>query len=99
MSSGTGQTLRNPPAGVKGAPDMSGCILRQRPPPLGDCLKTSRAYFPLLLHAAVYYRCSSTREVPIGWTPFAGVREAVDVFVGYLMFDAWIANTDRHHEN
>jgi len=38
-------------------------------------------------------------KVPSGWTPFAGVDEAVDVFVGYLMFDAWIANTDRHHEN
>jgi hypothetical protein len=23
----------------------------------------------------------------------------VDVFVGYLMLDAWIGNTDRHHEN
>lgn len=24
---------------------------------------------------------------------------AADVFVGYLMLDAWIGNTDRHHEN
>jgi hypothetical protein len=24
---------------------------------------------------------------------------ALDVFVGYLMLDAWIANQDRHHEN
>jgi len=23
----------------------------------------------------------------------------LDVFIGYLMFDAWIANQDRHHEN
>jgi hypothetical protein len=23
----------------------------------------------------------------------------VDIFVGYLMLDAWIGNTDRHHEN
>lgn len=27
------------------------------------------------------------------------LRSAADVFVGYLMFDAWIGNTDRHHEN
>lgn len=28
-----------------------------------------------------------------------GVDTAVDVFVGYLMFDALVGNTDRHHEN
>ncbi|MBI5192891.1 MAG: hypothetical protein HZA08_05555 [Nitrospirae bacterium] len=37
--------------------------------------------------------------VPIGWDIFAGVTSAVDVFVGYLMLDAWIANQDRHHGN
>ncbi|RMF86356.1 MAG: hypothetical protein D6741_22045 [Planctomycetota bacterium] len=29
----------------------------------------------------------------------SGVSSALDVFVGYVMFDAWIANQDRHHEN
>lgn len=29
----------------------------------------------------------------------AGVSTALDVFVGYLLLDAWIANQDRHHEN
>ncbi len=29
----------------------------------------------------------------------AGIDTAVDVFTGYLMLDAWIANQDRHHEN
>lgn len=38
-------------------------------------------------------------RVPIGWNVFPGVDSAIDVFVGYLMFDAWIANQDRHHEN
>ena len=35
------------------------------------------------------------------WTPGvpAGVESALDVFVGYVMLDAWIANQDRHHEN
>ncbi|HMP01047.1 MAG TPA: hypothetical protein PKD86_12340 [Gemmatales bacterium] len=28
-----------------------------------------------------------------------GVHSALDVFVGYVMLDAWIANQDRHHEN
>jgi hypothetical protein len=42
---------------------------------------------------------SAEINVPIGWEPFAGVDQAIDVFVGYLMLDAWIGNTDRHHEN
>ena len=29
----------------------------------------------------------------------ASVQSVLDAFVGYLMFDAWIGNTDRHHEN
>jgi hypothetical protein len=29
----------------------------------------------------------------------SGITTAVDVFVGYVMLDAWIANQDRHHEN
>jgi hypothetical protein len=28
-----------------------------------------------------------------------GVTDALGVFVGYLILDAWIGNTDRHHEN
>lgn len=36
---------------------------------------------------------------PIGFQIFEGVGSAVDVFVGYLMLDALIANQDRHHEN
>lgn len=29
----------------------------------------------------------------------AGVETALDVFAGYVMLDAWVANQDRHHEN
>jgi hypothetical protein len=36
---------------------------------------------------------------PIGWEPIRGIDSAVDVFGGYLLLDAWIGNTDRHHEN
>jgi len=38
-------------------------------------------------------------ELPIGFSGFGHVNSAIDVFVGYLMLDAWIANQDRHHEN
>jgi hypothetical protein len=27
------------------------------------------------------------------------VVKAIDVFIGYSLFDAWIGNTDRHHQN
>lgn len=38
--------------------------------------------------------------LPKGWvTTHEDVRTAYDVFIGYLMLDAWIANQDRHHEN
>ena len=28
-----------------------------------------------------------------------GIGSALDLFAGYVMLDAWIANVDRHHEN
>jgi hypothetical protein len=36
---------------------------------------------------------------PIGFVLLPDVHTAVDVFIGYLMLDAWIGNQDRHHEN
>lgn len=38
-------------------------------------------------------------KLPIGWSGLDGINTAIDVFIGYLMLDAWIANQDRHHEN
>ncbi|MHC4441130.1 MAG: HipA domain-containing protein [Planctomycetota bacterium] len=38
-------------------------------------------------------------DTPLNWTPLTGITTPMDVFVGYLMLDAWIGNTDRHHEN
>jgi excisionase family DNA binding protein len=38
-------------------------------------------------------------KLPIYWSGLDGIHSAADVFVGYLMLDAWIANQDRHHEN
>jgi len=36
---------------------------------------------------------------PIGFEGTPGIQTAGEVFVGYLMFDALVANQDRHHEN
>ena len=33
-----------------------------------------------------------------GWRS-DGIESALEVFVGYVMLDAWISNQDRHHEN
>ncbi len=41
----------------------------------------------------------SSVELPIDWTPPEGIKTAVDVFVGYLLLDAWVGNSDRHHQN
>lgn len=38
-------------------------------------------------------------QLPVNWTPPTGIAEAASTFVGYLLFDAWIGNSDRHHEN
>lgn len=38
-------------------------------------------------------------QPPIDACLFPEVQTAVDVFIGYLMLDAWIGNQDRHHEN
>ena len=38
-------------------------------------------------------------QLPLGWSNRGGMNCARDVFTGYLMLDAWVANTDRHHEN
>lgn len=36
---------------------------------------------------------------PIEWKNLDRINSSVDVFVGYLLFDAWIGNGDRHDEN
>lgn len=42
---------------------------------------------------------SEVVQLPLGWAPPNGITTAVEVFLGYLLLDAWIGNTDRHHEN
>lgn len=38
-------------------------------------------------------------NLPLDWIPPEGIQTAVATFVGYLLLDAWIGNSDRHHEN
>lgn len=38
-------------------------------------------------------------NLPLNWQVINGITKAVEVFVGYLLLDSWIGNTDRHHEN
>lgn len=38
-------------------------------------------------------------ELPIGFTPSIAINTASDLMVGYLIFDSWIGNIDRHSKN
>ncbi|MBR8828886.1 MAG: hypothetical protein DSM107014_13460 [Gomphosphaeria aponina SAG 52.96 = DSM 107014] len=38
-------------------------------------------------------------NLPLNWTPPEQIITIFDVFIGYLLLDAWIGNSDRHHEN
>jgi hypothetical protein len=44
---------------------------------------------------------TSLRPPPPPWAKGrpGEITSAMDVFIGYVMLDAWIANQDRHHEN
>ena len=37
--------------------------------------------------------------LPLRWTPRGKISKATQAFTGYLLFDAWISNSDRHQEN
>jgi HipA-like C-terminal domain len=36
---------------------------------------------------------------PLRWDPLSSIQKVHHIFVGYLLLDAWIGNSDRHHEN
>ncbi|MBE9169450.1 hypothetical protein IQ238_18640 [Pleurocapsales cyanobacterium LEGE 06147] len=42
---------------------------------------------------------NSSVNLPINWTLLEGIETAIDTFIGYLLLDAWIGNSDHHHEN
>jgi hypothetical protein len=37
--------------------------------------------------------------IPLKWEALGEIGKVHHVFVGYLLLDAWIGNSDRHHEN
>jgi hypothetical protein len=42
---------------------------------------------------------TSSVDLPRDWQPLEGIETGIDTFIGYLLLDAWIGNSDRHHEN
>ncbi|GKT26823.1 hypothetical protein [Acidovorax sp. SUPP3334] len=53
-----------------------------------------------LRRVLAYLRASADNVgAPYGAPKSPGVRTALDFFIGYLMFDAWIGNQDRHDQN
>ena len=38
-------------------------------------------------------------STPFGWEALGNITKAQHTFIGYLLLDAWIGNSDRHHEN
>jgi hypothetical protein len=38
-------------------------------------------------------------NLPLDWKAAENINNAIDTFIGYLLLDAWIGNSDRHHEN
>ena len=38
-------------------------------------------------------------NLPPEWHGVPGIRTSQDLFVGYILFDTWVSNTDRHQEN
>lgn len=49
--------------------------------------------------AVLDYLARGDIAVPAGMVHLDGVMSAADAFVGFLLLDAMIGNTDRHHEN
>jgi hypothetical protein len=60
----------------------------------GDQLGTVQEYTVVRIFDAL-----AAAGVEAGSVPEASPQTAQTVFAGYLVFDAWIANTDRHHGN
>jgi len=63
----------------------------------------SNKYYRVRQHTvdAVAQVLNAIARPPDKWTRNMppGLSSALDVFAGYVLLDAWIANQDRHHEN
>lgn len=75
---------------------VPGVISRNVSPPTMELVHGSSVVFPFL----AYGLTSITMALAgVGGPPPHERRSALQVFTGYLVLDAWIANTDRHGEN
>lgn len=71
-------------------------LMRQDPSYPSGQKYQARAY---TLDNVFFALSEPTIGLPAGFDLPEEIRTAVDVFVGYLLLDALIGNTDRHHEN
>ena len=51
------------------------------------------------LNVALELIGTAEASLPPDWDAPVGIETTIDLFAGYLLLDAWIGNTDRHHEN
>lgn len=66
----------------------------------GDQLKVYRQRDHTLRRVLGYFRRSADLVgAPYGFAQTKNITSSLDVFIGYLMFDTWIANQDRHDQN
>lgn len=79
---------------------MGNQLLFQRDPryPLDDSAKYGIREHTVDSIAAVLQTLSPPTEEWMAGAP-TGIGSALEVFAGYLMLDAWVANQDRHHQN
>jgi hypothetical protein len=60
----------------------------------------SKFHVPAHTVERVVYTLRQRRPgLPLDWAPPPFVEDACDAFIGYLLLDAIVGNTDRHHEN
>ncbi|KPK76189.1 MAG: hypothetical protein AMJ79_07720 [Phycisphaerae bacterium SM23_30] len=82
-------------------------ILRELYPDYPNSTSSHRNFYKVSEHtldAVMKIMVQMPIKMPIittdpGWKAPDGIFIALDIFVGYLLLDAWIGNTDRHHEN
>jgi len=77
-------------------------LLRAVDPAYPDPGRASRQFYRVSQHtveAILKTLADEQVRLPLEWASPPGISAAADVFVGYLLLDAWIGNTDRHHEN
>ena len=91
-----------------------GVVSRNFVPERGTLIHGNEVLTPLIPNYPTYETYGATQHtisvvlsaiensgvsLPPAFSPPDGIETATDLFVGYLLLDAWIGNGDRHHEN